>query len=49
MIALNLELWDQYLDEGAKEIYAKHGFYTQKLKLKDGRNFENINIVAINT
>lgn len=30
-------------------MYAKAGYYTQKLKLKNGRVFDKVNIVAINS
>lgn len=49
MIQLQAKLWDQYLDAEAKEVYVKQGYYSQKLKLKDGTVFEKTNIVAINT
>jgi len=48
MIAYNLEAWDQYLwDEGAKEEYAKIGYYKQNLKLSDGTVFEKVKIIAV--
>lgn len=28
MLAFNLEIWDQYLDESAKQIYAEAGYYS---------------------
>ncbi len=49
MLAFNLEMWSEYLDDAAKEQYAKAGYYTQKLKLKDGTTFDKVNIVAINS
>jgi len=35
MIAFNLKLWDGYFDDQAKAIYAKHGYYSQRLRVKD--------------
>ena len=49
ILQINLDLWKDYLDEEAQKVYAKQGYYTQKLKLKDGRVFEKYNIVAINS
>lgn len=49
MLDINLELWKDWLDADAQEMYKKAGYYTQKLKLKDGTVFDKVNIVAINT
>ena len=49
ILDVNLKLWDQWLDEGAKQQYAKAGYYTQKLKLKNGTVFDKVNVVAVNT
>ena len=55
MIAFNLELWDQYFDEEAKAVYAKAGYYTQKLKTKNATDgstlkvYDNVNVIAVNT
>ena len=53
MIAFNLDVWDEYLDAEAKAIYAKAGYYTQKLRVKntDGtqKDVEKTNILAVNT
>lgn len=48
MIQFNLEQWREYLTPEAQELYAKQGYYTQKLKTVYGI-FDNVNIVAMNT
>ena len=40
MIAYNLKLWDRYFDEEAKTVYAKHGYYSQSLKVKNATTGE---------
>ena len=37
MIAYNLKIWDQYFDDQAKAVYAKHGYYSQRLRVKDAQ------------
>ena len=53
MIAFTLKLWDRYFDEDTKATYAKHGYYSQRLRTKDAngtlRDVEGVNIVAVNT
>ena len=53
MIAYNLKLWDQYFDDQAKVMYAKHGYYSQRLRVKDAngtlQDVEGMNVVAVNT
>ena len=40
MIAYNLKLWDRYFDEEAKVVYAKHGYYSQRLRTKNATTGE---------
>lgn len=53
MIAYNLQLWDRYFDEEAKTVYAKHGYYSQRLRTKnsDGtmKDVDGVNVIAVNT
>jgi sphingomyelin phosphodiesterase len=53
MLAFNLQQWGQYLDESAQAEYAKAGYYTQKLRVKNGDGslytFEGVNVVTVNT
>ncbi|CDW80649.1 saposin b domain-containing protein [Stylonychia lemnae] len=49
MLDINLKLWSEWLDENAQQQYAKAGYYTQKLKLKNGTVFDKVNVVAINS
>lgn len=49
MLDINLKLWEQWLDEPAQDVYREVGYYTQKLKLKNGTTFDKVNVVAINT
>lgn len=47
MIAFNLLQWKQWLDEDAQKIYAKAGYYSQKLKLTDGTEFDKVRVIAV--
>lgn len=49
MLDYNIQLWGKYLDADAQAVYAKAGYYTQKLKLSDGTSLPKVNIVAVNT
>ena len=49
MLGINLKLWKNYLTPEAQEVYAKVGYYTQKLTLKNGKVYDKVNIVAINS
>eukprot|EP00347_Sterkiella_histriomuscorum_P022876 403336826 len=40
MLEINLNLWKQWLDEEAQNVYMKAGYYTQKLKLQNGKVFD---------
>lgn len=49
MLAFNMKIWADYLDEGAMKQYGKAGCYTQTLKLKNGTTYDNVKIVALNS
>lgn len=43
-------MWKEWLfDEEAKKTFAQVGYYTQKLKLKNGKVYNNVNILAVNS
>lgn len=49
MIAFNLQSWSQWLDDNAKEQYAKAGYYSQPLRLTNGTLYQNTKIIAVTT
>ena len=53
MIAFNLKIWDEYFDEQAKSVYAKHGYYSQRLRVKAENgtlvDVDGMNVVVVNT
>lgn len=41
--------WDGWLEPETLVQFAQYGYYSQTLKLKDGRVFENTKIIGVNT
>ena len=49
VLQVNLRLWNQYLDAEARQQYQTNGYYSQKLRLRDGTVYTKVNIVAVNS
>eukprot|EP00347_Sterkiella_histriomuscorum_P016216 403354044 len=41
--------WKDWLDDQALEQFKQQGYFAQNLKLKDGRIFENVVLISLNT
>jgi len=41
--------WSKWLDEDSISDFQKMGFYTAKFSTTDGTQYDNVNVIAINT